>query len=136
MPRSLFTAPSSALWLDPYRQGLAQGELRLPRCSACGRWEWYPVESGPGCEGAHYEWENVGPSATVFSMTRVHRPLLPDVKEPYVTGLVVTDKAPNCRIAALLDESKGPIGIGARVALRIVGDGLQSFPFFVLEDRP
>lgn len=135
MPRALFDAPSSAPWLDPYRAGLAQGELRLPRCSACGRWEWYPVESGPGCAGARYIWENVGPAATVFTLTRVQRPLLPGVTEPYLTGLVVTDKAPNCRIAALLDESAGPVGIGSRVTLAIDGEGPEAFPFFVLEDH-
>ena len=74
-------------------------------------------------------------AATVFTLTRVQRPLLPDVTEPYLTGLVVTERAPNCRIAALLDQSAGPIGIGSRVTLRIDGEGPDAFPYFVLEDH-
>lgn len=132
----LFEAPRQAPWLEPYWAGLQVGELRLPRCSSCSRWEWYPIESGPGCDGASYQWEAVGPLATVFTFTRVYRPLLQGVTQPYVTGLVVTDQAPDCRIAALFDETAGPITIGARVRLAFSGKGETAFPFFVLEDTP
>lgn len=135
-PQALFDAPRMAPWLEPYWAGLAAGELRLPRCSACGRWEWYPVEVGPGCDDATYQWEAVGPVATVFTLTRVERPLLPGVKEPYTTGLVVTDQAPDCRIAALFDETAGAVSIGARVRLALSGKGASVFPYFVVEDTP
>lgn len=134
-PRALFNAPRQAPWLAPYWAGLRVGELRLPRCSSCGRWEWYPIEAGPGCPGASYVWEAVGPRATIFTFTRVDRPLLPDVTEPYITGLVVTDQAPDCRIAALFDESGGTITIGARVRLHFSGEGEAAFPYFKLEDK-
>ncbi|NML90630.1 hypothetical protein HHL26_16395 [Sphingobium sp. TB-6] len=133
MPGPLFEAPRQAPWLAPYWEGLGVGELRLPRCSVCGRWEWYPVESGPACPDGHYVWEAVGPLATVFTCTRVDRPLLPGITQSYMTGLIVTDRAPDCRIAALFDESAGPVSIGARVRLSISGAGESAFPYFTLE---
>lgn len=133
MIEPLFTPPREAAWLAPYWEGLERGELCLPRCSKCGRWAWYPVESGPACDGARYVWEAVGPQATVFTFTRVDRPLLPGVTEPYVTGLVVTDQAPDCRIATLFDETSGPVSIGSRVSLAIYRGGDTIFPYFQTE---
>jgi uncharacterized OB-fold protein len=133
-PRPLFDAPRAAPWLAPYWEGLARHELRLPQCSACGRWEWYPLESGPACEGARYVWRAVSPDATIFTFTRVVRPLLPDVTEPYLTGLVVLDDAPQVRIAAQLAGDAENLRIGARARLAFSGDGDSAFPYFVVED--
>jgi uncharacterized OB-fold protein len=134
-PRPLFEAPRSAPWLTPYWEGLARRELRLPQCSVCGRWEWYPLESGPGCPGGRYVWRALGPDATVFTFTRVARPLLPGVSEPYITGLVVADDAPDVRIAARLAGDPDVIRIGARARLAFSGEGEDTFPYFIVEDR-
>jgi len=136
MLSALFAPPRTAPWLKGYRDGIAAGELRLPRCSACGRWEWYPRESGPACAGADYVWETVGPVATVFTITRVERPLLSDVDQPYEVGLVVTVEAPRCRIAARFDTSAGPVSIGDRVRFHVIGKGDDAFVVFRLEAQP
>lgn len=133
MDRVLFEPPGAAPWLAPYREGLEAGELRLPRCSVCGKWAWYPLESGPACADAHYLWEAVGPLATVFTLTRVERPLLPGVRDPYVTGLVVSEQAPRCRIPALFDESGGAIAIGDTVRFTTFRKDGHVLPKFVLE---
>ncbi|NYH95499.1 hypothetical protein [Novosphingobium marinum] len=62
-------------------------------------------------------------------MTRVERPLLESVREPYSTGLVVTEDAPECRIAAFFDESAGAVAIGDTVRLHVTY-GEQPFPYF------
>lgn len=132
MPGALFEAPDTPSWLSPYWEGLAAAELRLPRCPACGRWAWYPSETGPAC-ASEYVWENVGPLATVFTYTRVEKPLLPGITERYTTGLVVTKRAPDCRIPALFDETAGSVSIGAPVRLFISYTGERPFPYFKLE---
>lgn len=132
-PRPLFEAPRAAAWLAPYWEGLARHELRLPRCSVCGRWQWYPVAAGPACKGAEYHWQAIDPLVTVFTYSRVARPLLPSIAEPYATGLVVSDTAPGCRIAARLVGAPDDIRIGARARLRFSGEGDRSFPYFVVE---
>jgi len=129
----LFVSPHLADWLGPYWEGLARHELRLPRCSVCGRWEWYPSASAPACEGGQYVWQAISPSATVFAFTRVHKALLPGLAEPYATGLVSPDDAPELRIPARLEDAPG-LGIGARVRLAFADAGKASFPYFRLED--
>lgn len=133
MNAPLFLPPRTAPQLAPYWQGLAKHELRLPRCSVCGEWEWYPSAAGPSCQGGHYDWRAVSGGATVFTFTEVERPLLPSVREPYVVGLVCPDDAPDCRIAARLE---GPVAIGAPCQLKFSGSGAESFPYYVVEGGP
>ena len=135
LPRPLCEASRRAAWLQAYWDGLAQGELRLPACSACGRWAWPASAGGPDCPGARYDWRAIGPEATVFTFTHVARPLLADVTEPYVTGLVVPDEAPEVRIPARLLARWAPIRIGGRVRLAFSGEGEASFPYFETEER-
>lgn len=130
--KPLFVSPRVADALGPYWQGLDRQELRLPRCSACGRWEWYPSASGPSCEGARFIWQAISPAATVFTFTRVHRPLLSGVTEPYVTGLVAPDDAPEVRLPARLEDAP-ELKIGARVRLDFLQADDVSFPYFRLE---
>lgn len=133
-PLPLFEAPRAAAWLAPYWEGLAHHELRLPQCSECGRWEWYPVASGPACPGGHYAWRAISPGATVFTFARVARPLLGGVTDPYLTGLVTPDDAPEVRIAALLTEEGREVRIGARARLAFSGEAEASFPYFIVGD--
>ena len=133
-PRPLFEAPRAAPWLAPYWEGLARHELRLPQCSACGRWAWYPIASGPGCPGGQYVWRAISPGATVFTFARVARPLLASVTDPYLTGLVTPDDAPEVRIAARLIEDRGGVRIGARARLAFSGEAEASFPYFIVGD--
>lgn len=132
-PRPLFDAPRQAGWLAPYWEGLRNHELRLPRCSNCGRWQWYPRSGGPDCRDATFVWEKLNPLGTVFTITRVNRPLLPEISEPYLTGLVIMDDAPSCRIPARFDFSRGDMVIGDRVRLAFSGTGEASYPYFVME---
>lgn len=131
----VFFPPRLTTGLEPYWQGLERRELRLPRCSVCGRWAWYPAAGGPSCQGGRYIWQALSPGAVVFTLTRVHRPLLAGVTEPYVTGLVIPDDAPGVRLATRFDDAPD-LAIGARVRLDFFEAEGVTFPFFRLEDEP
>lgn len=133
VPQLLCSPPRSAPQLGPYWEGIARHALLLPRCSACGRWEWYPSPGGPACPGGRYDWRPISAGATVFTFTRVERPLLPSTTEPYVVGLVCPDDAPDCRIVTRLESAPGELRIGARARLEFAGDGERSFPYYIVE---
>ncbi len=132
-PGLLFEPPYGADWLQPYWEGVRQGELRLPRCSVCGDWQWYPDPAGPGCEGADLVWQKISPEATVFTFTRVERPLLPDVTQPYVTGLVCPVDAPDCRVATRLVSPSDKFSIGAPARLAFYRQGDTVLPYYIVE---
>lgn len=132
-PALLFRPPRDAAWIAPYWEGIAQCELRLPRCSACGAWRWYPLAAGPGCPGAHHVWETVSGQAELFTWTRVERPLLPGVSKPYLTGLVIPTEAPRVRIAARLYCAGEPV-IGSPARLAFAGSDSSPAPYFIVEN--
>ncbi|MEE4024275.1 hypothetical protein V1Y59_14410 [Gordonia sp. PKS22-38] len=103
-PTAPLWQPPDVEWLRPYRDGLSERELRLPRCSECAQWCWYPLTDRSPCHHATYLWEHVGATATLFSFTRVQRSLIPGHTEPYVVGLVLPEYAPRCRVAAVIAD--------------------------------
>jgi uncharacterized protein len=132
-PVQLFDPPRTAPWLEPYFEGLNERELRLPRCSVCGAWEWYPRASGPDCAGAQYTWIRIGEGASVFTYSRVERAFLPGVKDPYVVGLLCPDDAPSVRIAAQLVSASSGFSIGARARLAFFETTGGPLPFYIVE---
>jgi uncharacterized OB-fold protein len=132
-PIELFDPPRTAPWLAPYFAGLAARELRLPRCSACGAWEWYPRAAGPVCAGAKYKWIRIGAGASVFTFSVVERAFLPGVNQPYVVGLVCPDDAPSVRIVAQLVSSSESFSIGARARLAFFETSGGALPYYIVE---
>ncbi|MFM6853080.1 MAG: Zn-ribbon domain-containing OB-fold protein [Sphingopyxis sp.] len=58
----------------PYWDGLASGELRLPRCSGCQSWRWPAGHRCGGCGANGLDWAQHPMAATVYSWTRTwHR---------------------------------------------------------------
>jgi uncharacterized OB-fold protein len=112
----------------PFWEALAQGELKLPACSRCGAWQWYPYEFVKCHADAHHEWKPVAKTGTVFTHTTVHRSLMPDGSQavvPYVSALVELDGAPGVRLATVLvnlGERRPEIGMRVRLAPQTIGD--------------
>ena len=90
--------------LQPFWTAAAAGELRIPRCNACGTWNWYPPTRCTRCGAAELPWELVSGRGTLFSWAVVHRALYGAVAEwvPYVTGLVALEEDPSVRLVTRL----------------------------------
>lgn len=116
--------------------GVDQGQLLLPRCSGCGRWQWYPTDTGPCCRGAELDWQQLAGTGTVFTFTTVHHAFLPGFAEatPFTIGLIELDGAEDVRFVGLLDAD--PVAIGVRVRVQFVDadGGARRLPVFVAEN--
>jgi uncharacterized OB-fold protein len=89
---------------DFYWEGLAQGELRVRVCTACGRGAFPPA---PGCPHCGDESSAVVVSsgvATLYTWTVCHVAFAPELaaEVPYVVGVV--DLPEGARIVARLEE--------------------------------
>lgn len=115
MPLPSYAPPDIEI-ARPFWEGIARGELLLPRCSACGSFEWYPSEAGPRCPGGVYEWVAVEGTGVIYTLTRVTRRFLPNGGEPpYVVGLVELDGTDGVRLVANIDAGEADPAVGARV---------------------
>jgi uncharacterized OB-fold protein len=118
----------------PFWEAVARSELRLPRCSVCGRWQWYPDSAGTECAGGRLEWVSVATTGRVHTLTTVRRGFLPGGRDdpPFAVALVELDGVDGVRLVANLDGDPLP-GIGARVRARLDPLGSRLHPVFVLD---
>jgi uncharacterized OB-fold protein len=120
----------------PFWDAIEQGHLALPRCSSCGRWQWYPDAAGPDCGDGHYLWEQVATTGRVHTLTRVRRPFLPGSNAehlPVVVGFIELDGVDGVRLVANLADDEHVV-IGARVRATFERLGARQHPVFVLDE--
>ena len=112
----------------PFWEGTRQGELRIQRCSACGRHVFYPRALCPHCMADSLEWIVATGKGIVYSFTEVHRTSDEFRAEvPFVVGLV--ELAEGVRMMARLDVAKPVVGMAVRVVFNRVSEEL-SLPHF------
>lgn len=119
------SAPPDYDFTRPFWDGIAAGELRLPRCSACQAWQWYPLPGVEHCADGSLDWTPVGPHGSVFTFTVVRRPFLPDATKadvPLTTVLVELDDAAGVRLVGRLADGIDP-SVGMRVTAVFDHDG-------------
>jgi len=101
--------------------GLETGVLRLPKCAACGHWNWYPLAACRICQHTVFDWTAVSSRGRIYSWTRVHRSFVPGLKPPYVVALVEPDDAPGVRLTCRQSETGASPVIGDTVVLMVGG---------------
>lgn len=77
--------------LLPHLEGLRDGELRVTRCTACGRAQFPPRPVCPGCAALdHWEWITASGHARLWSFCVFHKAYLPEPapQPPYDVAVV------------------------------------------------
>lgn len=77
--------------LEPHREGLRRGELRITRCTACGRAQFPPRAVCPGCAAVgRWEWATASGRARLWSFAVFHKAYLPPPapQPPYAVAVV------------------------------------------------
>jgi uncharacterized OB-fold protein len=125
-------APVDSALTRPFWDGVGASEIRLPRCSACGIYRWYPLPVVEHGDGGYFEWTPVATTGTIFTHTTVRRPFLPGASKadvPYTVILVELDGVPGVRFVGRLREGEEP-AIGTRVAAEFTSrDGRPDLEF-------
>jgi len=89
-PDRMLGGPHSEFW-----DWCAKRELRLQRCSGCGRLSWPPVEACEHCGGGALVWEPMSGRGTVASWCSFERDYYRGVMPvPYDTILVELEEGP------------------------------------------
>jgi uncharacterized OB-fold protein len=126
--------PSDDGLAAPFWTAMNEERLVLPRCSVCGRWQWYPDDVGADCPGAELQWEPVSTSGTIHTMTRVERAFLPGGQNdvPFTVIFVELDGVDGPRLVANLAEDT-EARIGDRVVATFPREGDRRRLLFVEE---
>ena len=67
------SAPGATALSRPYLEGLALGELRFQRCTACGRAQRLARHACAWCGAPEPRWQSAAGTGTVFALTEVRR---------------------------------------------------------------
>ena len=73
---------------------LAQGELRVQRCDACGTWRHPPRHRCAACGSADAHWATPAGRGRLFTWTVTHRAVDPAFTPPYAIVVVELDEGP------------------------------------------
>ena len=117
----------------PFHQGLLEHRLLIPRCSACGNWQWPPEVLCFACRRFDVGWEEVEPVGVVFTWTRIWHPVRPQLVDtvPYLAVVVELPQAGGVRlIGNLLGDGHESVQCGA--AVRGVYEDHEGEPVYTL----
>jgi uncharacterized OB-fold protein len=114
----------------PFWEGAAAGELRYPRCSACGRADFPAAPHCRYCLEDALVWQVSAGQGTVYSYTVVWRPVTPDFTTPYAPAIVVLDEGYSMMTNLIgLDSDDLEIDMRVMVSFFLVANGL-TLPYF------
>lgn len=102
----------------PFWEAARRHELRLQRCSACGRIWWPPGPMCPDCLSERFEWAPVSGRGTVSSFVAFHKAYFPAFEDsiPYAVVQVELEEGPRL-MANLVDVPNAEIRIGMPVTV-------------------
>jgi uncharacterized OB-fold protein len=113
-----------------YRRYLESGVLAFQRCADCGVAVFYPRVLCPLCGGKDLAWETSSGRGVIYATTAVHR----RDGDPY--NVVLVDLEEGFRMMSRVDGVPAErVEVGARVMLRVDGEGDGPVPVFVPADE-
>jgi uncharacterized protein len=106
---------------EPYRAGLALGELRFQHCEACGH-DWLPARAAcPACLKRAFAWRTSAGKGRVVSWVVYHRAYADHLapRLPYDVTIVALDEGPRL-LTNIIDSDAGRrLKVGRRVMLTV-----------------
>jgi uncharacterized OB-fold protein len=102
----------------PFWEACSRRELRLQRCSDCGRFRQPPLAGCPHCGSPRSDWPLLSGRGHVFSFTVVHHAAVPLLAQevPYNVAVVELDDAPGARlISNVIGRALEAIAVGMAV---------------------
>ncbi|MGW6791571.1 Zn-ribbon domain-containing OB-fold protein [Streptomyces chartreusis] len=117
--------------LRHYLAGLSEGEIRITRCTACGRTQLPPRSACPGCHvPGLFTWERASGRATVWSFCVFHKAYLPPPapQPPYTVAVVELAEGPRL-VTNLVDAEPHTLRVGEPVVPVFGPDGAAEVRF-------
>ena len=124
----LFPAPPTNPEAARFHAAAADGTFLLPRCTACGRYHWYPRNRCPHCFGP-VEWREGSGRGTIYSFSVVE-----SASPVFAVAYVTLEEGPTM-LTNIVDSPFDEIAIGKAVRLRFMAsDGGAPVPCFTLAE--
>jgi uncharacterized OB-fold protein len=108
-----------------YYDALKRHELRLQKCTDCGKFRFWPIEMCPFCNSFNYEWAPCSGKGSVHSYTVQHATM----PYPWVVLLVDLEEGPRLITHGLMSPEEVQIGMPVEVDYEQVSDDVTLHAF-------
>ena len=88
------TVPYGDALTRPFWEAAREHRLILQRCTACGRYQFYPRPFCLECQSGELEWVEASGHGVVYSVTTVRMNVLPELEPPYQVAIVELEEGP------------------------------------------
>jgi uncharacterized OB-fold protein len=122
------TAAVSDPTTEAYWKACSEHRLIVQRCKSCGHHQFYPRPFCLACQG-EVEWVEASGKATIYSLTTIRLPVLPELPPPYLVAVVELAEGP--RLLTNIEGTDAKIGQAVTVAWRH-RDPLPPLPVFTV----
>lgn len=113
---------------QPFWDAAKEDRLIMPRCAACGAYQFPPTTACNACGAERMEWVDVSGRGSVFSFVvfhRVYHPAFAD-KVPYVVAVIALDEGPRIISGVVgIPPSEVACDMPVRVVFEDVRDGVK-----------
>lgn len=113
---------------QPFWDGLAAGELRLPYCTRCEAAFFHPRLCCPRCWSEDITWMPASGRGTVYAVTTVHVAFDSAFAVPYTVALVDLDEG--VRLPGRIEAPDDGVVVGDQVQLTFGSDPAGTLPAF------
>lgn len=79
---------------EPFWEACKRHELRLPYCTHCEQFFFYPRKFCPRCFSWDIEWRTCSGRGTLYTFAIQYRPQMMGFTPPYVTAIVQLEEGP------------------------------------------
>ena len=117
MPRSR-PLPQPTPETAPFWEGCKAHELRLPYCTACNQYFFYPRRYCPNCLSDAIEWRTASGKGTLHTYVIGARPA-PGFDPPYVIAIVKLDEGPHL-MSNIVNVEPKPENLPADLPVEVV----------------
>ena len=108
----------------------SERRLIVQRCRTCGTHQHYPRPYCLTCDGRAMDWAEASGHGTIYALTVMRLPVIPELTPPYQLALVDLDEG--VRMLTNIDGLTARIGDRVRLHWRDRGGGLPPLPVFAV----
>ncbi|MGQ0566895.1 MAG: Zn-ribbon domain-containing OB-fold protein [Gemmobacter sp.] len=113
---------------EAFWQACAERRLILQRCRTCGAHQHYPRPFCLACDGQAMDWAPASGTGTIYALTVIRLPVIPELPPPYQLALIDLDEG--VRMLTNIDGLTARIGDHVALHWRDRDGGLPPLPVF------
>jgi uncharacterized protein len=116
---------------DEFFEAAKEGRLLIQKCTACGKFQFYPRKICIHCGSPDIEWFEASGRGTVHTFTVIHQQGMPGWRDETPYPAAIIDLEEGVRMTSMIvDCEPKDVSVGMAVEVKFVDEGTYVLPRF------